>query len=158
MTLGVGNFIAMHPSLIHEVAGHALAHTLHSYIRHSGRRRGVSRRKSRKLSNSKRRWFVDNIIMHHKRLHERNRAILITNARSRALARRKEQQEKSLALNASLRKNQDQSTKWRDKFSIKERGIELRQRTQAKRSRAMSRWRAIADSTNGNNPAFSDEA
>lgn len=145
LTFDVGNFLSTNPALINEVAGHALAHALYSHIRRGGHRsRGINRRAARKNANRKRRWFVDNIIMHHKRLHDRNREMVITNARTRALARRKELEKKEPQLSQSaLQHNRSQSTPWRNKTDLKSRGEELRNRANARKLRAESRWACV---------------
>lgn len=139
-----GNFLAGHPALFQEIAGHALAHALYSHIRRGGRARGISRRQARKISNRKRRWFVDNIIMHHKRLHDRNRELVITNARTRSVARRKDIDKKPKQLSPStLQYNRTQSMPWRNKTDLKTRGEELRSLANARKLRAESRWASI---------------
>ena len=146
LTLDFGNFLSLHPALINDVAGHALAHALYSHIRRAGRGR-ISRRQARKMSNRKRRWFVDNIIMHHKRLHDRNRELLISNARTRALARRKAQEKQPpMGASPTLQKDRDQPIKWRDTVSLKQKGADLRGRSDARRLRARSRWLTVAAS------------
>ncbi len=146
LMLDFGNFLSLHPALINEVVGHALAHQLYSHIRRAGRGR-VSRRQARKMSNRKRRWFVDNIIMHHKRLHDRNRELLISNARTRALARRKAQEKQPpMGASPTLQKDRDQPIKWRDTVSLKQRGADLRGRSDARKLRARSRWLTVAAS------------
>lgn len=131
--------------MINDIAGHALAHALYSHIRRGSRARGISRRQARKRSNRKRRWFVDNIIMHHKRLHDRNRELVITNARTRALARRKELEKKPEQLSHStLRHNRPKSDqRHQDRSALKKRGEELRQRTLMCRVRAERRWSSV---------------
>ena len=144
LTLDVGNFLSANPALVHEVAGHALAHALYSHIRRGSRTRGISRRQARKTSNRKRRWFVDNIIMHHKRIHDRNRELVVTNARTRALARRKALEKKEPQLSQSaLQHTRSQSTPWRQKVDLKSRGEELRNRANARKLRAESRWASV---------------
>jgi hypothetical protein len=148
MTLDVSSFLGTHPSLINEIGGHALAHALYSYMRRS-RRRGISRRQMRKLSNRKRRWFVDNIIMHHKRLHDRNREIVVGNARSRVLARRKALEKRTAPMSSPELQKDRESMKWRNAVSLKEKAVELRGRADARKLRARSRWlSAIGSSTN----------
>ena len=147
LTFNIGNFIAAHPGLINEIAGHALAHALYSHIRR-GSRGGISRRESRKSMNRRRRWFVDNIILHHKRLHDRNRAVVISNARTRALAKRKVPERNPLSLQASsLQHDRDGGTKWRNAVNLKERGVSLRGTTDSKRLRARSRWLSVMGKT-----------
>ena len=147
LTINVGSFISAHPGLINDLAGHALAHALYSHIRR-GSRGGISRRESRKTMNRRRRWFVDNIILHHKRLHDRNRALVISNARSRALAKRRVPERNSMSIqNSSLQHERDGSTtKWRNAVNLKERGASLRGTTDAKRLRARSRWLSVMGS------------
>lgn len=144
LTYDVGNFLSANPALIHEVAGHALAHALYSHIRRGGRSRGLSRRVARKTANRKRRWFVDNIIMHHKRLHDRNRELVITNARTRALNRRKELEKKSKpVMTPTLQHSREQSQLWRNKIDLKSKGEVLRDRAKARKLRAESRWASV---------------
>lgn len=138
----------MNPGLVHDLAGHALAHTLYSHIRRG--KRGISRRKARKIANRKRRFFVDNIIMHHKRLHDRNRELLISKARSRALARRRAAQSKPEVIKqALLQKSRDDASQWRDRTDLKEKGLALRGRVDARRLRARSRWLSVAAASGG---------
>lgn len=146
LVLDVGSFMAANPGLVNHIAGHALAHTLYSYMRRGSRRAGLSLRQRRKISNRNRRRFVDNIIMHHKRLHDRNREIVISNARSRALARRNanKKQEITNSLQRSKEmKRDDGAMKWRNAINLKERGAALRGRTDARRLRARSRWMSV---------------
>lgn len=148
VTLDVSTFLSAHPALINEVGGHALAQALYSYMRRS-RRRGVSRREMRKLSNRKRRWFVDNIIMHHKRLHDRNREIVVGDARSRVLARRKAMEKRAAPMSTPELQKDRESMKWRNAVSLKDKAVELRGRADARKLRARSRWiSAIGGSTN----------
>ncbi len=144
LTLDLPNLLHANSGLINQIAGDALAHALHSYIRRTGSRRGLSRRQMRKASNRKRRWFVDNIIMHHKRLHDRNRAIVVSNARTRALAKRDSakqspslQRSALMAQRVQVKPAQDGGTK------LKDRGMEIRGRVDARRTRARSRWLSV---------------
>jgi hypothetical protein len=142
MTLDVGNFLTANPMLVHEVAGHALAHALYSYSRQRGRGRGMSRRQMRKSSNRKRRWFVDNIIMHHRRLHDRNREIVISNVRARVEARKKLEKKKLEKSQNSLARGPSPShqTRVRNVVNLKERAAELRGSVDARKTRARQRW------------------
>jgi hypothetical protein len=148
LTHDVGNFLTANPALIHEVAGHALAHALFSHMRR-GRSKRISRRQSRKSANRKRRWFVDNIIMHHKRLHDRNREMVITNARTRALARRKELEKKPQIAKTSLQHNRSPHVLLRNKIDLKSRGEEMRSISRAKKLRAESRWASLVRGQQG---------
>ena len=141
MTLDLPSLMHANAGLIHQIAGDSLAHSLYSYIRRSGRRRGLSRRQMRKNSNRKRRWFVDNIIMHHKRLHDRNRAIVVSNARTRALAKRDAaKQSPSLQRSALMAQRVQAKPAQSGETRLKERGMALRGRVDARRTRARSRW------------------
>ncbi len=140
--LELGSYLKGHQVLVNEIAGHGLAHALHSYARRS-RRRGLSRRKARKASNMKRRWFVDNIIMHHKRLHDRNRENVISDIRSKVLAKKKEQEKKALSTPAlSPQRPTPEREKWRS--NLKEKAVMLRGRTDTRKLRARSRWLTLS--------------
>lgn len=143
-TIGLPNidivgFLHSHPSLVHEVAGHAVAHSLYSYVRRAGR--GATRRQTRREANMRRRWFVDNIIMHHKRLHDRNRELIVNNVRAKVLARKMELEKKS----PNLAKSKEQN-KWSERASVKSRAVEIRGRVDTRLLRARSKWLSIAKS------------
>ncbi len=143
-SVDIVSFLHAHPGLVHEVAGHAVAHSMYSFVRRASR--GASRRQTRRDMNRRRRWFVDNIIMHHKRLHDRNRELIVNNVRAKVLAKKQAAQKNSLSVE-SKQKSQDQSTKWRDRNpSVKERSVALRGMVDARRLRARSRWLSIANS------------
>lgn len=101
----------------------------------------------RKTTNRKRRWFVDNIVMHHKRLHDRNRAIVVSNARTRALAKREALKKNPAGLQ---KQNQTFAQKARDnspqsKNNLRERARSLRGSVDARRMRARSRWLSVME-------------
>ncbi len=131
--------IASHPMIAYEIAGHTLGHILYGFIKRNRKRRGLSRAQMRKMTNRRRRQFVDNIIMHHQRLAKMNQQTLVGNARERAMARREKMKNK-----ADLHKDQnferDQETR---KKSLKERGQRIRGTIDARRTRARSRWLTI---------------
>jgi hypothetical protein len=135
--IDITSFIRLHPGLVHEVAGHALAHSLYSCMRRASR--GASRRLTRRDMNRRRRWFVDNIIMHHKRLHDRNRELIVNNVRAKVLARKKALEKDPATITRDQR-----NAKWREKDSLKERGVVLRGRVDARLLRARSKWLSIA--------------
>jgi len=120
---------------------------LHSFARRSRRRKGLSRREMRKSSNRKRRWFVDNIVMHHKRLHDRNRAIVVSNARSRALAKRESLKKNSPSLQKQspsfMERHRDNSPQSQN--DLREKAKSLRGRVDARRLRARSRWLSVME-------------
>jgi len=139
ITLDARNFLKAHPALVHDIAGYSLAHILYSHVRISRLTR-PNRRQLRKLRNRRRRWFVDNIIMHHKRIHDRNREMTIQKARQRILEREKERQKGHRARKKEL---VDTRFQWRNAVLIKERGAEIRGRIDARKSRAKSRWATL---------------
>ncbi len=149
VSLKAYSFVASHPALVHEIGMHALAHTMYSYVR-SGRNVGISRRLNRRKMNQKKRWFVDNIIMHHKRLHDRNREIAISNARQRAIERNKKKSKENLDLEISKLNNSPNKNIWRQKIAMQERAKQIRGRIDARRTRARSRWLTISGDKNSN--------
>ncbi len=145
LTFDASNLLNGNPSLLNQVGQEVLSRALHSFLSRSNRRRGMSRREMRKATNRKRRWFVDNIIMHHKRLHDRNRAIVVSNARSRALAKREASKNNRTPSIQSYTTQQRERkrTQWQNGSSLKERGVALRGAVDARRTRARSRWLAM---------------
>jgi hypothetical protein len=146
----------MNPALIHDIAGHGLAHVLHSHVRKSSRKKVMSRRMARKMSNRKKRWFVDNIIMHHKRLHDRNRELVVSNARTRALARKKDRDQKpQITQSTQLIHQRNNDLKWQQRVQTKDRGAEIRDRLNARKLRANSRWASIIRNDREANGSYS---
>lgn len=145
LSLTASNFITLHPEMIHHLAGHALVHSLYSHV-HSNRKIGLSRRLRRKNANMRRRWFVDNIIMHHKRLHDQNRELAVKNARSQIISRRDELKKKQqLALERAKNPHLDKEKKWQELVIMREKSQAVRGRIDARRIRARSRWLSVAD-------------
>lgn len=142
LTFDVNNFLTMNPTLVNSAAGYGLAHVLFSHIRRSGQGNRVNRRVARKIANRRRRRFVDNIIMHHKRLHDRNRETAVGNARLRALARQKKLKNPSVQ-STSLQHQRSNVKTYSSKVSLLERAKSIRSNTDSKRIRAQSRWASI---------------
>lgn len=119
--------------IVHHVLNSPEMLKLYYSILRTARRRVLSRRRRRKLANRRHRWFVDNIIMHHKRIHDKNRELVINRTRSLVFARPKQ---KEIGLVSARR--------WRDKDDIKRnlktRASEIRGRIDARRIRIRSRW------------------
>jgi hypothetical protein len=142
---GALKFAAGHPNIVHEAGIHLVAHSFNSYIR-SGRNLRISRHLRRKTINQKRRWFVDNIIMHHKRLHDNNRQIAIRDARKRSIA-------KNLNKKKFLTPELDQEKKlqnraWQQRILIKEQITKMRGRIDSAKVRARTRWLSISNKNN----------
>jgi hypothetical protein len=123
--------------LMHHIISHEIMHSFFSLVRKKGKRR-LTRAQRRRLMNRKRRWFTDNIIMHHKRLHDKNRQITIDGSRANAMARKLNKKE-------NLMKKGDR--KWRDRVEIRDRGKIIRGRVDARRLRARSRWLSVAENS-----------
>ena len=136
--------IASHPMIAYELAGHTIGHILYGFIKRNRKRRGLSRAQMRKMTNRRRRQFVDNIIMHHQRLAKMNRQTIVGNARERAMARREKTQRKAdLHKDQTFEKQQESRKKWQGGVSLKERGQKIRGTIDARRTRARSRWLTI---------------
>lgn len=136
--------IASHPMIAYELAGHTIGHILYGFIKRNRKRRGLSRAQMRKMTNRRRRQFVDNIIMHHQRLAKMNRQTIVGNARERAMARREKTQRKAdLQKDQTFEKQQESRKKWQGGVSLKERGQKIRGTIDARRTRARSRWLTI---------------
>ncbi|MBL6665039.1 MAG: hypothetical protein ISQ34_04255 [Rickettsiales bacterium] len=131
-----------------DAARFAVSSLLYSKIYRSARRSGHSRSKARKLANRRRRYFVDNIIMHHKRIHDHNRKLVVSSARDRAVARKKEMEHavRNKELKKTAQKSRYEHQRWTQKPDIKARSMEIRNRLQTKRARTDSRWAALIES------------
>ncbi len=143
-----GAFMASHPMIAYELVGHSLGHILFGFLKRNRRKRGFSRSQMRKMVNRRRRQFVDNIIMHHQRLANINRQILISNARERALAKKEKFKNQSQTRAQNMRtpdssREQETKKRWQGGQSLKERGQKMRGMIDARRTRARSRWLTI---------------
>ena len=122
--------------LAHHLIDHEILHVFFSLAK-GPRRSRLTRAQRRKSLNRRRRWFTDNIIMHHKRLHDRNREIVVSSTRARILAKK-----------SASSAPHDQSHKWRDRVeSTRSRGQTIRGRIEARRARARSRWVSVQEHT-----------
>ncbi len=124
----------MNSPLVHHFVGHEILHVFFSLVKGPKGKR-LSRSQRRKLLNRRRRWFTDNIVMHHKRLHDRNREVVVSSARTRSLAKK---------LAAGTTPEKAAPRKWRDRVDTRDRGLSIRGRVEARRSRARSRWLSVA--------------
>lgn len=106
LVFNTSSFISMHPALVHEIGSHAMAHVIYSFMKRSCHRRGLSRFQMRKILNARNRWFVDNIIMHHKRIHDYNRKIIIRDSKKRAIVNKQKFTEK---YHSSIENNKEES-------------------------------------------------
>ncbi len=112
------------------------AYALFNLIRKKTKKGKLSRRNRRKFLNKRRRWFTDNIIMHHRRLHKKNRDIVLE-IEPQERIKQKLKRKKEL-------KSKEKEKKWREKDKIKQRGMVLRGRIDARRLKARSKWLSVA--------------
>ena len=132
--IGLASSGLMNSPLAHHLIAHEIMHVFFSFVR-GPRKARLTRSQKRKMANRRRRWFTDNIVMHHKRLHDRNREIVVASAKTRALAKK---------LSAGQAQQPEPSRKWRDRVDTRDRGKTIRGRIDARRSRARSRWLSVA--------------
>ena len=76
----------------------------------------------RKLVNRKQRWFTDNIIMHHKRLHDKNREIAVRLSYEKII-------DKQRSRNPILSK---QNISWCQRVDVKNRALLIKERLRAR--------------------------
>ncbi len=155
LVFDTSSFISMHPALVHEIASHTMAHVIYSYIKRTSHRRGLSRREMRKIINRRNRWFVDNIIMHHKRLHDYNRQIVIRDARKRSIEKKKfnfadtyksknkeEDNDSKIQNRSHFYDTQNYHESEEEKNKRQNQAKEISLRLQSRKKRARSRWLA----------------
>lgn len=118
--------------LAQDLISHEIMHVFFSLIR-GPRKSRMTRAQRRKMMNRRGRWFTDNVIMHHKRLHDRNREVAVSSVRARVLAKK-----------AASKPDSPSPTKWRDRVDTKDRGLNIRGRIDARRARARSRWLSVS--------------
>jgi hypothetical protein len=123
--------------LVHHLIGHEIMHSFFSMIR-GKKGKKLTRAQRRKLMNSRRRWFTDNVIMHHKRIHDKNRQIVVSSAKDRAMSKK---------LGRGTKMAPSNSTRWRDRVDIHDRGLTIRGRIDARRLRARSRWLSVVEAS-----------
>ncbi len=130
--IGLASSGLLNSHLVHHLIGHEIMHSFFSIIRGSKGKR-LTRAQRRKLLNRRRRWFTDNIIMHHKRLHDKNRQIIVSSARTKVMSRRLDLKKDELS----------KPKKWVERVDVRDRGKTLRGRIDARRMRARSRWLSV---------------
>ena len=62
LALGKTSLLALQPNLLQDLAIHGFEHVIRRLLKGTKRKRGLSRAENRKLTNRKRRWFVDALI------------------------------------------------------------------------------------------------
>lgn len=143
LSIYLANVITANPVIVREIGTHML---LHSMRHHARVPRGMSRvnrgnlRLRRRAVNQRHRWFVDNIIMHHRRLHEKNRQIAINNSRNSSLLVSKKPND---PLNLNRREPLTQQKNWGQRVIIQNGTQDLRNRIESRRIRAKTRWLTI---------------
>ncbi len=139
LALGKTSLLALQPNLLQDLAIHGFEHVIRRLLKGTKRKRGLSRAENRKLTNRKRRWFVDNIIMHHRRLQEINRQKIVSSARERALLRKKNLLNNSLQRTKPKAKPEINRT-WQNGLSMRDKGVKIRGSVDIRKIRARSRW------------------
>ena len=139
LALGKTSLLALQPNLLQDLAIHGFEHVIRRLLKGTKRKRGLSRSENRKLTNRKRRWFVDNIIMHHRRLQEINRQKIVSSARERALLRKKNLLNNSLQRTKPKAKPEINRT-WQNGLSMRDKGVKIRGSVDTRKIRARSRW------------------
>jgi hypothetical protein len=139
LALGKTSLLALQPNLLQDLAIHGFEHVIRRLLKGTKRKRGLSRAENRKLTNRKRRWFVDNIIMHHRRLQEINRQKIVSSARERALLRKKNLLNNSLQRTKPKAKPEINRT-WQNGLSMRDKGVKIRGSVDTRKIRARSRW------------------
>jgi len=160
-----------YPGLGIEVARFGLSKALASFMNCMKHRRGLSRREMRKIANRRRRYFVDNIIMHHERLHALQRRNKTEKDVEGYLERilNKKSQEELPSRQVSARSLDDWGRNlWRggessDSYDsikrkeIKNNCLELRSKLRARRARQASWMRVLIDSKSRSTLSKSDK-
>ncbi|MBU6338787.1 MAG: hypothetical protein KGQ36_02315, partial [Rickettsiales bacterium] len=141
MSLGDKSFAGISPNLAKGFANHTLEkiilRNLHSHVRKS-KLIGLSRSARRKIINRRKRWFVDNIVMHHKRIHDKNRQTTVDDMRKKALEKREALKKRQPTLQEALSINKDGPIKWSEKVDLRKRSLDARDRINSRRARAKS--------------------
>ncbi len=97
--------------------------------------RCLSLAERRKLVNRRQRWFTDNIIMHHKRLHDKNREIAVRLSYEKII-------DKQRFRDPILSK---QNLSWRQRVDVKNHASLIKERLRARKIRAVSRWGSLVE-------------
>jgi len=148
LTLDITNYLNRGGLIKGDSSKYNLSGLLYGKIVRSARRAGLSRRVARKIANRRRRIFVDNIIMHHKRLHDQNRKIVITNARERALMKKKQLESLKSNTLEKIKKEQESRASYQrfvERPNIQSKSREIRDRLALSKTRAKSRWASIIE-------------
>lgn len=109
---------------------------LFSLIRKKSKKGKFSRKSRRRYLSQRKRWFTDNIIMHHRRLHKKNRDIVLEIEPQKRVKTKLKRKKKEL-------KSKERERKWRDKKDIRQRSAILRGRIDARRLKARSKWLSV---------------
>lgn len=94
----------------------------------------MTKAQRKKITRRRFRMFVDNIIMHHKRLHDKNRDIPI-----------KAEKERLKTQNKKKTLDKKDQNKWRKKYAKDNRAKKIKERINARRIRSKSKWTAIIE-------------
>lgn len=143
LSIYLANVVTANPVIVREIGTHVLLHSMRHHARVPRSMSRVNRgnlRLRRRAINQRHRWFVDNIIMHHRRLHEKNRQIAINNSRNASPLVSKKPND---PLNLNHRGPLTQQKNWGQRVIVKNRTQDLRDRIESRRIRAKTRWLTI---------------
>lgn len=129
--------------LVKHIALDRIAHGILSLFRKKKKRK-LTRSQRRKLTTKNRRRFVDNVIMHHQRIHQKNRDIVIQEPielEKRKKLKRKKKKEQQRKKDKETRSNNE---KWQNADDLKHKGTIIRGRIDARRLKARSKWLSVA--------------
>ena len=93
----------------------------------------MSRSQRRKFITRRRRWFTDNIIMHHRRLHKKNRDIVLEPEKDQELAKKRKKKKDLKSLDKEKKRNKERS-------ELRQKGQMIKGRIDARRLKARSLW------------------
>lgn len=142
LSLDIKRLLKEHPRLIDEIASYSLIRLLYSRSR-IPRLNRFNKRQLRKLRNSRRRWFVDNIIMHHRRIHDKQDKLIKSRQINNLAKNKDESRNKKIITYNPRKKDFNCKNSWQENYLLKERGQKIRGRIDARRLRARSRWVSI---------------
>ena len=81
--------------------------------------------------------------MHHKRMHDKDRDLVINKAKERLNERKKQVKSKTKSLKYIDNGSKEQRPNWQQTVLIQNRGSDIRGRIQTKKIRARTRWASV---------------
>lgn len=141
LKIDVRRLLKLNPNLLNDIAGYSLIRLQYSRSR-IPRLSRFEKRQLRKIRNARRRWFVDNIIMHHKRIHDQNNKLKLDKSKENIKLNKNPKINRGNISLISKSRN-DCCENWQNNLLLKERGRKIRGRIDSRKIRARSRWVSI---------------